>query len=423
MIRVEHLTKRYGAHTAVDDLSFELRPGAVTGFLGPNGSGKSTTMRCILGLDHPTSGRVTFGGVEYAKLPSPLTTVGALLDGKAFHRKRSARQHLVNVARTHGIPTRRVDEVLELTGLSGVAKRKAGEFSLGMSQRLGIAGALLGDPDVLMFDEPVNGLDPDGVRWIRTLMRGLAAEGRTVLVSSHLMSEMALTADDLIIIGRGKLIASGPMEKFTDSTKHTTVCVAGPDMDAIERAIRQANLPCERHAPDPVHPYGMILVPEKLGREVGPLLHAAGCELHLLSEEHPSLEDIYMELTNGAAEYTNPTARMPGASGATQGAMPGLAPAGQAPVPGVPAQPMSVQPVPAQAMQAQAAPTQTMQAQAAPTQAAQTAPDLAPAQGAPGLAPTQAAPTTVELHADGRHHAPKGTATPGLPAEGKEGQR
>ncbi len=323
MIRVDHLTKKYGSKVAVNDLSFELRSGAVTGFLGPNGSGKSTTMRCIVGLDRPTSGRATIGGKEYRELSSPLTTVGALLDGKAFHRKRTARQHLVNVARTHGFPLARVDEVLALTGLDSVAKKKVGGFSLGMSQRLGIAGALLGDPEVLLFDEPVNGLDPDGVRWVRNLMRSLASEGRTVLVSSHLMSEMALTADDLIVIGRGELIAQGPISQFTASAQRTATVVAGPDMDAIERALSDAGFPCRRWAADAEHPFGLATVVGVKGRELGPALHAAGCELHELSEIHSSLEDVYMELTSGSLEYSIGSAASPAPAGHAVG--PGFA--------------------------------------------------------------------------------------------------
>lgn len=303
MITVENLTKKYGSTVAVDNLSFELRPGAVTGFLGPNGSGKSTTMRCIVGLDRPTSGRATIGGSEYRHLRSPLTTVGALLDMKAFHRKRTAHQCLTNIARTHKIPPGRVDEVLALTGLNDVAQKKVGGFSLGMTQRLGIAGALLGDPDVLLFDEPVNGLDPDGVRWVRHLMRELANQGRTILVSSHLMSEMALAADDLVIIGRGRLIASGPISQFTESMTRTTVLVAGPDMDGIEAGLSRAGIPVQRWAPDEAHPYGLATVNSVKAAQVGAALFSAGCEIHELSEQHSSLEDVYMELTSGAIEF------------------------------------------------------------------------------------------------------------------------
>ena len=214
MITLDHLTKRYGATTAVDDLTLQIEPGRVTGFLGPNGAGKSTTMRMILGLDRPTSGTATIDGRPYAALRRPLREVGALLDAKAVHPGRRVRTHLVAMARSNSIPVARVDEVLERVGLAGVARRRAGSLSLGMSQRLGIAGVLLGDPRVMLFDEPVNGLDPDGVMWIRKLLRSLAAEGRTVLVSSHLMSEMQQTADHLVVLGRGRLLADASLESF-----------------------------------------------------------------------------------------------------------------------------------------------------------------------------------------------------------------
>ena len=214
MITLDHLTKRYGATTAVDDLTLQIEPGRVTGFLGPNGAGKSTTMRMILGLDRPTSGTATIDGRPYASLRRPLREVGALLDAKAVHPGRRLRTHLVAMARSNSIPVARVDEVLERVGLAGVARRRAGNLSLGMSQRLGIAGVLLGDPRVMLFDEPVNGLDPDGVLWIRKLLRSLAAEGRTVLVSSHLMSEMQQTADHLVVLGRGRLLADSSMASF-----------------------------------------------------------------------------------------------------------------------------------------------------------------------------------------------------------------
>ncbi len=218
MIEARNLTKRYGATVAVDDLSFDVKPGLVTGFLGPNGAGKTTTMRMILGLDHPNSGQVTVDGRQYRDLPAPLHEVGALLDAKAVHGGRSAYNHLLCLAQSNGIPRKRVNEVLAIVGLDGVANRRAGGYSLGMGQRLGIAAALLGDPAVLMFDEPVNGLDPEGIVWVRTLMRALAAEGRTVLVSSHLMSEMALTADHLIVIGKGRLIRDEGVNDFVASS-------------------------------------------------------------------------------------------------------------------------------------------------------------------------------------------------------------
>ena len=303
MIRLESLTKVYGKKTAISNLSFELEPGKVTGFLGPNGSGKSTTMRCIVGLDRPTSGRATINGVEYRHLKSPLTTVGALLDGQAFHAGRTARHHLKTVARTHAFPFERVDEVLTLTGLTEVADKKVGGFSLGMAQRLGIATALLGDPEVLIFDEPINGLDPDGVRWVRTLMKTLAAQGRTVFVSSHLMSEMALTADTLIIIGRGELIDSGPIENFTRSAEHTTVILAGSDLNSMELALRAAGLEPLVHPADEAHPQGYLSIPEARARDIGALMYSANLELHELSEQHSSLEDVFMELTQSSIEY------------------------------------------------------------------------------------------------------------------------
>ncbi|KMY23873.1 ABC-2 type transport system ATP-binding protein [Actinobaculum suis] len=302
MIQVESLTKRYGPTLAVDNLSFTLTPGRVTGFLGPNGSGKSTTMRCILGLDRPTSGRATIGGVPYWQLTSPLTTVGALLDGRAFHPGRTAQQHLRSIAITHGIPAARVDEVLALTGLTAVAKRKLRGFSLGMGQRVGIAAALLGDPEVLLFDEPVNGLDPEGVRWVRQLMKQLASEGRTILVSSHLMSEMALTADDLIIIGRGRLIASGSIESFTESAANTIVFIGGPVLSAIEKTLHDADISYERVASD-VSGAGRVAVRGGNAQQLGHILGSAGVEVHELNTTHRSLEDIFMEITGEAVDY------------------------------------------------------------------------------------------------------------------------
>jgi ABC-2 type transport system ATP-binding protein len=237
MIEAQSLTKRYGKKLAVDDLSFSVTPGKVTGFLGPNGAGKSTTMRMILGLDKPTSGQVRIGGKRYEELRHPLRTVGALLDAKWVHPNRSARAHLLWMARSNKIPTRRVDEVLDIVGLSSVADKRAGGFSLGMSQRLGIAGALLGDPEVLLFDEPVNGLDPEGILWIRQFMQRLADEGRTVFVSSHLLSEMALTASELVVIGRGKLIAQSSTEEFVARATGQSVKVRSPQLDVLSKAL------------------------------------------------------------------------------------------------------------------------------------------------------------------------------------------
>lgn len=304
MITVENLTKDYGSTRAVDNLSFSLRPGAITGFLGPNGSGKSTTMRCIVGLDAPTSGRALIRGTEYRNLRSPLTTVGALLDGKAFHPRRTARQHLQIVAATHGFPESRVDEVIDMTGLGTVTKKKVGGFSLGMGQRLGIATALLGDPQVLIFDEPINGLDPDGVRWVRHMMRELAREGRTILVSSHLMSEMAHTADDLIIIGRGRLIDSGPISKFTESDRGIRVRVQGPDMTAIRAALTEAGWNVVVVPPSNGFPTGAFEVAAAEREKVGHLLFNRRLEIHELTEIHSSLEDVFIELTAESVEFT-----------------------------------------------------------------------------------------------------------------------
>jgi ABC-2 type transport system ATP-binding protein len=240
MIEAHGLVKRYGSTMAVNDLSFSIRPGLVTGFLGPNGAGKTTTMRMILGLDAPTQGSVTVGGRSYRDLPAPMREVGALLDAKALHGGRRARDHLLCLAQSNGIPRSRVDEVLRIVGLEGVARRRAKGFSLGMGQRLGIASALLGDPAVLMFDEPVNGLDPDGIHWVRSLMRDLAAEGRTVLVSSHLMSEMALTADHLLVIGKGRLIADTSVDEFVRSSSRRSVHVRSPQAADLAARCREA---------------------------------------------------------------------------------------------------------------------------------------------------------------------------------------
>ncbi len=233
MIQANGLTKRYGDKLAVDNISFTVEPGTVTGFLGPNGAGKSTTMRLIMGLDRPTSGAVTVGGKPYKNLKAPLCTVGALLDAKGVHGARSARAHLTQLAVSNGIPTRRVEEVLELTGLTSVAKKRVKGFSLGMGQRLGIAAALLGDPQVLIFDEPVNGLDPEGVIWVRETCRRLAREGRTIFISSHLMSEMSKTADHLIVIGRGRILTAGPVDQVIASATTDTVRVASPQPTAV----------------------------------------------------------------------------------------------------------------------------------------------------------------------------------------------
>src|SRR5690348_5385735 len=241
MIEVHGLTKRFRSGAAVDELTFTVQPGRVTGFLGPNGAGKTTSMSMILGLTRPTRGTATIGGVPYRSLRAPLREVGALLDARAVQGGRRARDHLLFLARSNGIPARRVDEVLGITGLDTVAGRRAGKYSLGMAQRLGIAAALLGDPRVLLFDEPVNGLDPEGIRWIRALLRSLAAEGRTVFVSSHLMSEMALTADHIVVIGRGRLIADASVDALIDNSGPTRVRVVGPDVERLRTLLPGAS--------------------------------------------------------------------------------------------------------------------------------------------------------------------------------------
>ncbi|USR79199.1 ATP-binding cassette domain-containing protein [Arcanobacterium pinnipediorum] len=303
MITVDRLSKNYGKVQAVRDLSFTVREGAVTGFLGPNGSGKSTTLRCLLGLDNPNSGVATIDGKSYASSVAPITKVGALLDGKAFNPKVTARRHLEIVAATHAIPATQIDHVLQTTGLTSVAKKKVGGFSLGMSQRLGIATALIGDPEYLIFDEPVNGLDPDGVKWVRNLMRHLAGEGRTVLVSSHLMSEMSLTADDVVIIGRGQLIDAGPIGKFTHSSARTTVQVAGPETEAITQALRENGIEFTFDQPEQERPHGRFTIAGSTSEVIGHLLYQHNIELHELCEVHSSLEDVFMELTDEAVDY------------------------------------------------------------------------------------------------------------------------
>ncbi len=321
MIEAIGLTKHYGSTIAVDNLSFTVRGGTVTGFLGPNGAGKSTTMRMILGLDNPTSGRALIGGQPYAKLVRPLTQVGALLDANWIHPNRSARAHLRFMAGSNRIPAKRVDEVLDLVGLSSVAKKSAGKFSLGMKQRLGLAGALLGDPKVLLFDEPVNGLDPEGIFWIRNFMRNLAQQGRTVLVSSHLLSEMALTADHLIVIGRGRLIAEASTAEFIARSTKTSVRVRSPQMDDLRTALREAALTFTDSG-------GAVEVTGAPIEQVGDVAARASVTLHELSPQAGSLEEAFIQLTGDSVEY------------GTSRAVPGLA--------GVPAPPSGpVGPVPA----------------------------------------------------------------------------
>ena len=310
MIEARGLTKRYGCAVAVNDLSFTIRPGVVTGFLGPNGAGKTTTMRLILGLDYPTAGTVTVNGQPHPQLPSPMRQVGALLDAKAVHGSRSARNHLLCLAQTNGIPARRVDEVLGVVGLTDVAGKRSRGFSLGMSQRLGIAATLLGDPQILMFDEPVNGLDPEGILWIRNLMRSLAAEGRTIFVSSHLMSEMESTADHLLVIGRGQLIADCSMADFIARSSGQSIRVRTPQPDLLDKLVTAAGGRVTRttatgtgaastSASDP----GDLQVRGLTEDQVADLAFAGGIRVHHLAPSRVSLEQAFMELTAGSVEY------------------------------------------------------------------------------------------------------------------------
>lgn len=296
MIEVVHLTKRYGSKTAVDDLSFTARPGIVTGFLGPNGAGKSTTMRVILGLDGPTAGHATINGRPLAAHRAPLAEIGALLDARAVHPRRSARNHLLTLAATTGIPVRRVDEVIGLVGLDEVADRSAGGFSLGMAQRLGIASALLGDPETVMLDEPVNGLDPEGVLWIRSLLKELAAEGRTVFVSSHLMSEMALTAEHFVIIGKGRLVADLSAVQLEAMAAGQTVRVRTPDVDRFRAALAGGDVQISSDG-------DVFTVIGLSSEEIGRRTHAAGIVLYELTPQQASLEETFLELTQDYVEY------------------------------------------------------------------------------------------------------------------------
>jgi len=296
-IAIQGLTKRYGPQTVVDDLTFTVEPGQVTGFLGPNGAGKSTTMRMILGLAAPTAGSVTVGGRRYGDLPVPLTEVGALLDAGAVHGDRKAYDHLLALAAGSGLPRRRVDEVLARTGIGAAAGKRAGGFSLGMRQRLGIAAALLGDPRALIFDEPVNGLDPEGIRWIRGFMRSLAEEGRAVLVSSHLMHEMALTADRLVVIGRGRLIADTGMGEFMRSRGAGTVLVRAADPGALAPSLTAAGAAVRAGEA------GALVVSGMTGEAIGAVAARRGVALSELTPQLPSLEDAFMELTEDSVEY------------------------------------------------------------------------------------------------------------------------
>ena len=296
MIEAVELTKDYGRKRAVDGLSFTVRPGIVTGFLGPNGSGKSTTMRLILGLDRPTKGDVSVNGKHYRDHSAPLHEVGALLEARSVHPGRSARNHLLALAQTHGISRRRVDELIDLVGLHEVAKKRAGQFSLGMGQRLGIATALLGDPSTVMLDEPVNGLDPEGIHWMRNLLKQLAAEGRTVFVSSHLMSEMALTADHLIVIGRGRLIADVPVGEFIQGAGRNVVRVRSPQATELRELLV---------GPDVTVTVvdGALEVSGLTAEQIGDIAAERSLTLHELTPQQASLEEAFMELTRDDLEY------------------------------------------------------------------------------------------------------------------------
>ena len=300
MIEARDLYKRYGDKVAVDHLSFTVEPGAVTGFLGPNGAGKSTTMRLLLGLDRPQAGAATIDGRPYRDLVEPLKVVGALLEAKAVHTGRSAYNHLLVLAQTQGVPRRRVDEVIELVGLESVARKRAGGFSLGMGQRLGLAAALLGDPKVLVLDEPVNGLDPEGVIWIRNLLKYLASQGRTVFVSSHLMNEMAVTADHLIVIGRGKLLADCTTTEFIDTHSEHSVLVISPD----EAKLRQVIAAEGGRTVDGQG--GSFVVLDLPAPRIGELAARDGLVLYELATQKASLEEVFIELTRDSLEYGTP---------------------------------------------------------------------------------------------------------------------
>lgn len=301
MIEVEGLTKQYKSVRAVDDLTFKVEPGIVTGFLGPNGAGKSTTMRMILGLDTPTAGQARINGKAYRELKSPLREVGALLDAKAVHPNRTAANHLKWMAQSNGIPASRVDEVLGLVGLSDVAGKKAGGFSLGMGQRLGLAGALLGDPGILILDEPVNGLDPEGIRWVRSLVRALAAEGRTVLISSHLLSEMSMTADHLVVIGRGRLVASQSTYDFVKQHSDSSVIVRSDHLEEFGGALREANVAYTDGSDEEGRK--TLIINDVSTDFIGQLAYSTGVPLNELSLKRASLEDAFMRMTGEDVQY------------------------------------------------------------------------------------------------------------------------
>ncbi|MEV5106412.1 ATP-binding cassette domain-containing protein [Streptomyces massasporeus] len=386
MIEAVGLTKRYGDKTAVYNLSFQVRPGAVTGFLGPNGSGKSTTMRMILGLDNPTAGQVTIGGYPYRRLPNAARQVGALLDAKAVHGGRSARNHLLSLAQLSGIPARRVDEVLGVVGLQDVAKKRSKGFSLGMGQRLGIAAALLGDPQVLLFDEPVNGLDPEGILWVRNLMKALAAEGRTVFVSSHLMSEMALTADHLIVIGRGQLLSDMSVTDFISANSADFARVRTPDTEPQQREKLSAALTESGGHVLPEQDGGLRVTGLPLPR-ISDIAHDHGVRLWELSPHQASLEEAYMRMTQGAVDYRSTIDQK-------EGLQQPLPPGAQPPMP-----------VPGQGQPGWYAPPPPQQG---------AGPFAAPPQGAPGGAPGQA--PAGPYGAPGAHGA--APSAPGGPGAG-----
>jgi ABC-2 type transport system ATP-binding protein len=298
MIQIDHVTKRYGDKVAVEDLTFTVKPGVVTGFLGPNGAGKSTTMRVIVGLDRPNAGSASVNGKPYRDLPAPLHQVGTLLEARAIHTGRSAYNHLLAMAQTHGIGRRRVDEVIEIVGLTDVARKRAGGFSLGMGQRLGVASALLGDPEVLILDEPANGLDPEGILWIRNLLKGLAAEGRTVFVSSHLMAEMAQTAEHLVIIGRGRLIADTSVADIVaEASTGAAVVVRTPQATELRDALAADGVAVTSSEPSVLEVHGLT------SAQVGEAALRHHIVLHELTPQRASLEQAFMRLTGGAVEY------------------------------------------------------------------------------------------------------------------------
>jgi ABC-2 type transport system ATP-binding protein len=297
MIEARALSKKYGEKVAVDSLTFTVRPGVVTGFLGPNGAGKSTTMRMILGLDRPTSGSVTVDGKRYVDQVAPLQSVGGLLEARAVHTSRSAYNHLRALAATHRIPAKRVDEVIDLVGLHEVARKRAGGFSLGMGQRLGIASALLGDPSTLILDEPVNGLDPEGIRWVRDLLKGLAAEGRTVFVSSHLMSEMALTAEHVIVVGRGRLIADTTVSELIRNASTDVVLVRSPEATQLRQLLVGRDVTVSSSERDVLEVTGLSAA------QIGTVARDAGIVLYGLTEQQASLEEAFMTMTRDAVEY------------------------------------------------------------------------------------------------------------------------